>query len=224
MPGRSPSAFPGAVRQRRSDTGEATRRRLLDASERLIAKYGIDSVTVRDITAAAKTDVTAIHYHFGSKDHLIEATVRRALDALNALRAPLIDELDANGTPTTRDIARCLVVPAVHVHGTPRPRQRHAVVAAASRHTVFVAVVLEGTEKNIGRYLSALERALPGLSSSILLGRLHYAHTLIHNAQGPGSQLTQKWFEQHSARPSKDPTDALIDFVAGGFAGTQSRQ
>jgi AcrR family transcriptional regulator len=224
MPGRSPSAFDGAARQRRSDTGEATRRRLLDAAERLIAKHGIESVTVRDITAAAKTDVTAIHYHFGSKDHLIEATVRRALDSLNALRAPLIDELDANGTPTTHDIARCLVVPAVHAHGTRRPRQRHAVVAAAIRHPVFVAVVAEGTEKNIGRYLSALERALPGLSPSILLDRLRYALTLIHTTQGPPSQLSRTWFEQHGARTPKDPTDVLVDFVAGGLAGSQLRQ
>jgi AcrR family transcriptional regulator len=55
--------------------GEATRRRLLDAAERLVAERGIDGVTVNEITAASGArNKSAVAYHFGSKLALLEAS------------------------------------------------------------------------------------------------------------------------------------------------------
>ena len=52
---------------------EATRERLLDAAERLSAKYGWDALTVRGIAEEAGTSTRAVYALFGSKQGLEQA-------------------------------------------------------------------------------------------------------------------------------------------------------
>lgn len=67
----SRAPVPGAVPQNAS--GDATRRRLLEAATRLFSEHGYAAVTVRDITRAAETNLAAVNYHFGGKLGLYEA-------------------------------------------------------------------------------------------------------------------------------------------------------
>ena len=65
-------------RKARLSHGEA-RERILDAAEKLFAVDGYDDVSFRSLTAAAGVSLSAIHYHFGSKDALFsEMFARRA--------------------------------------------------------------------------------------------------------------------------------------------------
>lgn len=56
-----------------------TRERLLGAAEKLFSARGYAAVSVRDIAADAGANLSAIKYHFGSKEDLYLATVGRAL-------------------------------------------------------------------------------------------------------------------------------------------------
>src|SRR5690242_8727288 len=58
---------------------ETTRDRILDLAEDMFAESGIDKVSLRAVTAAAGVNVSAIHYHFGSKDELLRAIFIRRL-------------------------------------------------------------------------------------------------------------------------------------------------
>src|SRR3954451_24345767 len=55
--------------------GRDTRRQLLRVAERLFAEQGVDGVSIRAVNAAAELGAASIHYHFGSKEKLIEAVV-----------------------------------------------------------------------------------------------------------------------------------------------------
>ena len=67
--------------------------RLLDAAERLVAERGIE-VSSRDIaTAAGQRNNSAVQYHFGSRDALHEAVIRRRQVPLEARRRELLDSL-----------------------------------------------------------------------------------------------------------------------------------
>jgi AcrR family transcriptional regulator len=57
-----------------------TRERLLNAAEELFAERGFDAVSVRDIAAAAESNIAAVNYHFGGKDRLYHGVLRRALE------------------------------------------------------------------------------------------------------------------------------------------------
>lgn len=60
-------------------TDPGARERLLDAAERLFLVSGCDAVSVRAINAAAGMNPAAVHYHFGSREQLIEALLESRL-------------------------------------------------------------------------------------------------------------------------------------------------
>ena len=191
----------------------------MNVAERLVARRGVDAITIRDITAAAKTDVTAVHYHFGSKHQLIEAALRRALASLSAERAPLIDALEGKDKPSARDIARCLVLPASRrATGPTQGRQRHAFISALVRHSDFAVVVAAETERDIGRFMTALERILPNVPRDVLITRLLYAITLAQHSSSRNLPWTQRWHAHYGAVSNPDPAEPLIDFIAWGLA------
>jgi AcrR family transcriptional regulator len=45
-----------------------TKRRMLEVAAALLAEHGFEVVSVRDVTQAAKVNVAAVNYHFGSRD------------------------------------------------------------------------------------------------------------------------------------------------------------
>ena len=79
-------------RGRTTAVGDATRVRLMQAAERLIAERGVEGVSVRDITTAADTNSASIHYHFLSKEGLVRAIIE---DRAQRLRERRLDHLGA---------------------------------------------------------------------------------------------------------------------------------
>ena len=67
-------------------TGGDTRRKLLDAAERLFAERGIAAVSMRELTSSVNANVASVHYHFGSKEKLIEEVYARGANAITEER------------------------------------------------------------------------------------------------------------------------------------------
>jgi AcrR family transcriptional regulator len=66
----------------------------------MIAEHGIE-VPLRDVAAAAgQRNNSAVQYHFGSRDGLIEAVVERRMIALERARLELLAEHEADGAAT----------------------------------------------------------------------------------------------------------------------------
>jgi|GEM_PF-1785715 len=85
------------------------KRKLLDATERLVVEKGFDLVSVRDITGAAKANVAAVNYHFGSREDLFDLVSQHIMEPLNDERRKA---LDAAGTkPTVKDMIAAYVTP-----------------------------------------------------------------------------------------------------------------
>ena len=57
-----------------------TRTKILRAAARLFAQKGFSGTSVRDIVALAGENVSAVNYHFGSKQKLYRATLEYLLD------------------------------------------------------------------------------------------------------------------------------------------------
>lgn len=71
----------------------ATKRRLLDAAEQLIAEKGFDAVSIRDVTGLAVANVAAVNYHFGNREGLLASVLDRHLIPLAQQRMALLQEL-----------------------------------------------------------------------------------------------------------------------------------
>jgi AcrR family transcriptional regulator len=72
----------------------SVKEQIICAAERLFAESGVDGVSLRQIgVAAGNGNNSAVQYHFGSKDQLIQAIFEYRLARLHARRALVIDEL-----------------------------------------------------------------------------------------------------------------------------------
>src|SRR6478735_4333927 len=72
---------------------KTTKEEIVLAGERLIADHGVDGVSMRQIGAAIGSgNNSAVLYHFGSKENLVEAIFEHRLPRLRERRAELIAE------------------------------------------------------------------------------------------------------------------------------------
>lgn len=98
---------------RTAATPEDTRTRILDVAERLFAERGIETVSVRSILAEAGVNVALAHYHFGSREGLIEELLRTRIAPLVQELLRDLDEVDARGADATlEDVLRAYFTPA----------------------------------------------------------------------------------------------------------------
>ena|SRR5436190_5853215 len=71
----------------------STKEQIVLAAERLFAEHGIDGVSLRQIGAAAGNgNNSAVQYHFGSKDRLVQAVFEHRLPRMRERRELLIAE------------------------------------------------------------------------------------------------------------------------------------
>jgi AcrR family transcriptional regulator len=79
----------------------STRERILDAAEAIFMAHGYEGASMRQITSEAGVNLAAGNYHFGAKEGLFHAVLKRRLDLLNQERLRVLDELEAkaNGAP-----------------------------------------------------------------------------------------------------------------------------
>lgn len=84
----------------------------MDAAERLFAEQGVEAVSVRAINAAAGLAPAAVHYHFGSKDALLDAVlIRRGREVLADISERCDRLLEQPGRPDPREIISALIDP-----------------------------------------------------------------------------------------------------------------
>jgi AcrR family transcriptional regulator len=90
----------------RAEQVAETRARLLRAGERLFAEHGIHQVTLREINAlAGQRNASALHYHFGSRDGLVNAILFEHQTAMDREVRPALDELISGpDEPTVRAV------------------------------------------------------------------------------------------------------------------------
>ncbi len=55
---------------------DSTKERIMNVALQLIEQEGVQSITVRKIASMAEVNVAAVNYHFGSKDTLINETLK----------------------------------------------------------------------------------------------------------------------------------------------------
>ncbi len=76
----------------------ATPTQMLDVAEKLFAENGIDNVSIREIVrASGQSNLSAAHYHFGSREALIGAMLARRIRVINTIRHKRLDELEETG-------------------------------------------------------------------------------------------------------------------------------
>lgn len=85
-----------------------TDERILDVAERLFATRGIGATSIRAIVRDANVNVAAIHYHFGSKQAVLEAVFRRTREPINRERIEALRAVSGATTSAQPDLAEII--------------------------------------------------------------------------------------------------------------------
>src|SRR5438046_5620421 len=83
-------------------TRQLGRQALLDAAAVLMDERGVDNVTTQDINqASGHRNRSAVQYHFGSRDAVIQAVMARTMQPIDTERNMLLDHLATTGPRLT---------------------------------------------------------------------------------------------------------------------------
>ena len=89
-----------------------TREKLLDAAARLFAERGIDAVSTAEIVrTAGQRNMSAVHYHFGSRDGVLVALLERHIPDIRARRVELLELATGARGNDPRPAAEAIVRP-----------------------------------------------------------------------------------------------------------------
>ena len=158
-----------------------TRKQILDAAGRLFAKKGHDNTSLREITSAARVNLSSVNYHFGSKEGLIQAVYQQQLDSLNHERLSMLDRFEAQA-------GGAALTPAQIVEAFFRPLVRHAVGHAVGKkpfmpllehgtsdpNSFIRTLIMSGHSDIVERFCAALTRALPDVPEVEIFWRFQF--------------------------------------------------
>ena len=167
-----------------------TKTRILDAAEALFALKGPNATSLRQVISRAKVNLAAIHYHFGSKESLLEAVLARRLVPLNAERLALLGDYERQAgrkiVPLTK-VLEAMVGPALRL-SQDQERGGDQFMRLLGRCVLEPDDRIQGLLNNqfhyvLERFTPALKRALPKLEPEDFLWRIHFrvgsmAHTM----------------------------------------------
>ena len=128
--------------RRTAADGDITREALIDAAAELFASLGIEGASIRSINARAGLAAAAVHYHFGSKDRLLDAVLEREGQEVRREITEMADRLLARSAkPTTRQLVETLATPYLNL------MQREPVKGV--RWLKIVAQLIAGRDRRI---------------------------------------------------------------------------
>src|SRR5579863_6004584 len=93
---------------------QTTKDKILDIAERLFGEQGYEATSLRHVIFEAGVNLAAVHYHFGSKEELLDAVVLRGAVPMNAERLALLDRYEKEAGPRpvpVEKVLRAILVP-----------------------------------------------------------------------------------------------------------------
>lgn len=210
------------------------RERILLVAERLIAERGL-GVPLRDIAVeAGQRNNSAVHYHFGSRDALVQAIVERRMEVLEKRQIELLSAYERrHAADDVRGLVEVLVRPMFHV-----PYEQGSTHYARFLEQVQVHPVIAGAELDVDhwatvRMLTArLGKALRG-QTGLLAGtrrrRLASMSTVLFALLADWERGSAQAHESadRAEGPSKatEPSsvDEVIDMIVGLLSATTDR-
>lgn len=128
------------------------RTRLLDTAEELLDRHGIDGVSIRTVTkASGHRNSSAVNYHFGTREQLIEAVLERRQATIEARRNVLLDDLESSGDPSPEAALRIAMLPLVELLDDAAGRRYIRLLHQAANHPDYHSRTAAEYSSSIGR-------------------------------------------------------------------------
>lgn len=196
---------------------------ILDTAERLFAEQGMESVSLRTINTEAGYSVAALHYHFGNREKLIDAMVKRRQKPILARRQELIDILEAEEQPDIYRITEALVLPMSEPI-LENPEQGLRTIKFFFRMYVdqsSYGQTQEIIEESHRIFIQLLKRAIPDMEPELLHQRWVIASELTFQGLANIDNIMTIRSGKDQVESYRHYINRLIAFIAGGIGAAE---
>lgn len=199
-----------------------TKESILAAAEKLFAAEGVPRASLRAITNEAGVNLAAVHYHFQSKEGLVDAVLERRLEPLRQRRFELLEraERESDSAVAAEAVVRAFVQPALEM--VQRERGGHAFARfmlgvfqdpkAEMRELLF-----EHLKETIERFTDALGRSLPDLPRAEIFWRFHFMVGVMVHTIALGSVVHRYSGGLCDPVDVEGVTNRIVSFVVAGL-------
>jgi AcrR family transcriptional regulator len=165
-----------------------TKQKILDAAIDLIAEQGYVATSIRHIIAKAGVNLAAIHYHFGSKEELLDELISWKVTPINRERLELLEKAKAAAAPkplSVEAILRAFMLPMAGA--TAHEPQFVKVMGRIMAEGLLPAVIDRHFMPTARRFIDGVRQVLPELSEEEFQWRIHFmkgamVHTMCNAA------------------------------------------
>jgi len=190
-----------------------TKKKLLDAAERLFSQHGYGAVSLRQIIADAAVNLAAIHYHFGSKQELLDEVIMRKAGPVNRERLARLDRLEAApGGPRIEQVLEAFLMPMAEAAG--QNPEFCKLMGRMQAEGILTDVVARNFQPMLGRFLGALRKAVPDLPENEFRWRVHFMQGSIGHAMS-SDPAPLAGAQDIGGFPGR--IERLIAFLSGAF-------
>jgi AcrR family transcriptional regulator len=153
--------------------------RILDVAETLFAEAGYRAVSLRSITRACGVNIAAIHYHFGSKEVLLEQIFAKRCAAINNERFRLLEACRAGRgrPPALEQILEAYLRPSLALPNGDDGALRFMRLRAMLAHEqaeLSKNLIAKYFNHVSGTFIGALMKELGHLSARDVFWRFHF--------------------------------------------------
>ncbi|MBT2248187.1 TetR/AcrR family transcriptional regulator [Arthrobacter sp. BHU FT2] len=194
---------------------------LIDAARHLFAKEGVDAVSIRAVNREAGLGPAGVHYHFGSKEALVDEVLRVYGDEL--VRSILVEAealAAAADEPTARQIVMLIAKPYLEL------LEKGGKAAMEWMRIVDQFLTSDPDRVNNPRanalISEAVLRAYPEIQEEIRERALRMSVRLLVGFLAQASAGLSSKHLQENLRAHEEFA-LLVDFLAGGLAGVMGR-
>src|SRR5579872_2927732 len=195
---------------------QTTKDKILDIAERLFGEQGYESTSLRHVIFEAGVNLAAVHYHFGSKEELLDAVVLRGAGPLNDERIALLERYERESAPAPApvdQVIRAILLPTFRM----KERNPQFVKLMGQLHGegLMPTMVKKHFRPLVERFMAAVRRALPDLPPDELFWRVQFMFgAMAQVLRGPHLFPTPDGYVESG---TEEMVERLVGFMAAGF-------
>ena len=207
-----------------------TKERILDVAEEMFADQGFGATSLRSITGAADVNLAAVHYHFRSKEALLQAVVARRLEPLNRERLDLLDKYEKQAGkwgPSVEQILDAFIGPPIRfIRTTPEGTLYGKLMGRlhSEPETFFASIAKKHFGHVLQRFQAALRSAVPELPPEDFFWRMHFTVGAMAHTLGRPDLLEVVSGGLCKSSDADTAIPQLINFLGAGFRASATRR
>lgn len=206
-------------------TKKDTKTAIMDTAETMMADHGLKGVSIRAMLSAAGANSAALHYHFNSREGLVEAILGRYGRIATSRRKEMIAEFEARSEPATaRDIVDLIVDPMIELlerKGEAGRRFLRFIARLQSDRTGIHRSEEDKYFPEVRDHLRVLLRqACPGVSNTELQLRTTMMIDTMLQSLSSAEFMTKEWDGDGHQDELTKYAATLKTFLTGGLAAS----